>query len=107
MVREAQELVELALKAMLRQVGVDPPKWHDVGPILLEQAELFPEALRPRLTRLAEISKRLRKEREFAFSGDIDFIPTHEYKRLDGERAIAEAGEVVDAAKSLIGKTSP
>ena len=107
MVREAQELVELALKAMLRQVGVDPPKWHDVGPILLEQAELFPEALRPRLTRLAEISKRLRKEREFAFSGDIDFIPTQEYKRVDGERAIAEAGEVVDAAKSLIGKTSP
>lgn len=27
-VREAQELVELALKAMLRQIGTDPPKWH-------------------------------------------------------------------------------
>ncbi len=25
-VREAQELVELALKGMLRQVGVDPPQ---------------------------------------------------------------------------------
>ena len=37
-VREAQELVELALKAMLRAAGIDPPKWHDVGPILLEQA---------------------------------------------------------------------
>jgi HEPN domain-containing protein len=33
-VREAQELVELALKGALRVVGVDPPKWHDVGPIL-------------------------------------------------------------------------
>jgi HEPN domain-containing protein len=70
-VREAQELVELALKAMLRQVGVDPPKWHDVGPILLEEAELFPAALRPPLPRLADMSKRLRKEREFAFYGDI------------------------------------
>jgi HEPN domain-containing protein len=29
-VREAQEIVELALKGMLRQAGVDPPKWHDV-----------------------------------------------------------------------------
>jgi hypothetical protein len=38
-VREAQELVELTLKGMLRQVGVDPPKWHDVGPILLEQKD--------------------------------------------------------------------
>ncbi|MDQ3776871.1 MAG: HEPN domain-containing protein [Pseudomonadota bacterium] len=26
-VREAQELVELALKGMLRIVGIDPPKW--------------------------------------------------------------------------------
>jgi HEPN domain-containing protein len=101
-VREAQELVELALKAMLRQVGVDPPKWHDVGPILLEEAELFPEALRPLFPRLAEISKRLRKEREFAFYGDIDFIPTQEYKRADAERAIAEAREVLDAARSQI-----
>src|SRR3972149_6108881 len=35
-VREAQELVELALKGMLRWVGIEPPKWHDVGPILRE-----------------------------------------------------------------------
>ena len=30
-VRESQEIVELALKGMLRQAGVEPPKWHDVG----------------------------------------------------------------------------
>lgn len=30
-VREAQEIVELALKGMLRAVGVEPPKLHDVG----------------------------------------------------------------------------
>lgn len=43
--REAQGLVELTLKAMLREVGVYPPKWHDVGPILLEQAGLFRAAV--------------------------------------------------------------
>ncbi len=32
-VREAQEIVELALKGMLRQAGIEPPKWHDVGPV--------------------------------------------------------------------------
>jgi HEPN domain-containing protein len=29
-VREAQELVELALKGMLRAIGIEPPKLHDV-----------------------------------------------------------------------------
>lgn len=31
-VREAQEIVELALKGMLRQAGVEPPKWHPDAP---------------------------------------------------------------------------
>jgi HEPN domain-containing protein len=35
-VREAQETVELALKGMLRAVGVEPPKYHGVGALLLE-----------------------------------------------------------------------
>ena len=34
-VREAQELVELALKGILRQIGIDPPKQHDVCSLLL------------------------------------------------------------------------
>ncbi len=33
-VREAQEIVELALKGMLRHIVIEPPKWHDVGKIL-------------------------------------------------------------------------
>jgi HEPN domain-containing protein len=33
-IRESQEVVELALKALLREVGVEPPKWHDVGGLL-------------------------------------------------------------------------
>lgn len=32
-VREAQELVELLLKAVLRAVGVEVPKVHDVRPV--------------------------------------------------------------------------
>jgi len=31
-IREAQEIVELSLKGMLRQVGIEPPKWHSVLP---------------------------------------------------------------------------
>jgi HEPN domain-containing protein len=41
-VRESQELVELALKGMLRLVGIDPPKIHDVGAMLQQYQSLFP-----------------------------------------------------------------
>ncbi|MCZ7562500.1 MAG: HEPN domain-containing protein [Burkholderiales bacterium] len=100
-VREAQELVELALKGMLRWVGIDPPKWHDVGPVLLEQEDMFSAALRPSLPRLAAISLRLRKERETAFYGDIDLIPTQLYGPEDSQRAIAEARFVLDCVGQL------
>jgi hypothetical protein len=40
-VREAQELVELALKGMLRAVGIEPPKFHDVGGLLVEHRAKF------------------------------------------------------------------
>jgi HEPN domain-containing protein len=87
---------------MLRQVGVEPPKWHDVGGFLLEFADRFPAFERGRLERLAEISTRLRKEREFSFYGDIDFIPTEQYSREDAQQAIDEAQATVDAAAQAI-----
>ncbi len=46
-VREAQELVELALKGMLRFVGVEPPKRHDVGDVLLQHRERLPAGRPP------------------------------------------------------------
>ena len=101
-VREAQELVDLALKGMLREVAIDPPKWHDVGPILSEQAQRFPEATRALLPELARISHWLRKEREFSFYGDVDFIPTEQYSAEDADRAIADALYVFAAARQLI-----
>lgn len=37
-VRESQELVELLLKGLLRLIGIDPPKWHDVCYILCSRS---------------------------------------------------------------------
>lgn len=105
-VREAQEIVELALKGMLREAGVEPPKWHDVGSLLKEYPDRFPQDPGT-LERLAEISTRLRKEREFAFYGEIDFIPTEEYSADDAERARGEAEEVVAEAARVIAPQDP
>lgn len=101
-VREAQEIVELAQKAMLRQVGIDPPKWHDVGMIILEHSEKFPDEIRDSLEELSKISKWLRTERELAFYGDIDFIPTEEYTEEDAIKAINGAKKVVNIALKVI-----
>jgi len=44
----------------------------------------------------------LRKERELAFYGDIDFIPTEEYTRTDAKNAIVDARFVVATTKTLV-----
>ncbi len=101
-IREAQEIVELALKGMLRQVGVEPPKFHDVGPALIEFGARFRPEVQGRLPEAAAISRTLRREREFAFYGDIDFIPTEAYSRKEAETAIAGAEKVVALAGEVI-----
>jgi HEPN domain-containing protein len=98
-VREAQETVELALKGMLRAVGVEPPKYPDVGSLLLQHRDRFQAAIADGLAKAADISKRLRRERELAFYGDIDFIPTEEYTEADARRAIEDAEWIVKLAK--------
>ncbi len=102
-VREAQEIVELATKGMLRAAGIEPPKYHDVGSLILEHADRFTPVSHENLQQVATISKRLRKERELSFYGDIDFIPTEEYKEEDAKEAIDDAHFVVKIANSVIG----
>lgn len=99
---EAQEVVELALKGILRYIGIEPSKQHDVGGLILEYRDRIPESVQETVEELARISKWLRKEREFAFYGDVDFIPTLEYTWEDGERARNDARFVVSVAESII-----
>ena len=102
LVREAQELVELACKALLRHAGIDPPRLHDVGPVLLVELERFPAEMHDRLTVLADASQWLRSQRELAFYGDVEWIPTERYGPLEGERALAAAREALALAEALI-----
>jgi HEPN domain-containing protein len=102
-IREAGEAVELAQKAMLRQVGIDPPKWHEVSDILLAHEEFFPEAALEAFEALAPVAKWLRKERELSFYGDTDFIPTEEYSEEDALRATEGAKKWVELAERVVG----
>jgi HEPN domain-containing protein len=103
-VRQAQGCVELSLKACLRLVGIEPPKWYDVGPTIRRERENFPEWFKEHVERIVSISRSLRKERELAMDGDEESkIPPEElYTRFDAEKAIEDAGSVLEIARRLL-----
>jgi HEPN domain-containing protein len=92
---ESQEAVELALKGLLRIVGIDPPKEHDVSKQLAAERERLPKAVAARVREIRRLSKRLRRDRELAFYGDDDFVPSDEYDADDSDEAIAAAEAIV------------
>lgn len=106
-IREAQEAVELALKAVLRQAGIEPPHVHDVSPVLRAHREHLAAPIRENLEELARISTWLRKERELSFYGDIDFIPTENYHREDAQKALEEARFIVGKAREAVPSAIP
>ena len=101
-VRESQELVELALKALLRSVGVDPPRIHDVSDVLEAEAHRLPDCLRGELATLTRISRDLRRDRELSFYGAEDLTPSGFYTRDDGERARRDARTIVERVRPHI-----
>ncbi len=101
-VRESQEVVELALKALLRACGVDPPRIHDVSEVLLAERGRLPEALVGEVETLAKISRSLRRDRELAFYGAEDLTPSGFYSRADGENAREGARRTVEVVKPHI-----
>jgi len=105
-VRQCQEAVELTLKAALRIVGIEPPKWHDVGPVLRREQGKFPVWFQEHIDELISISRSLRKERELAMYGDEESgVPPEElYTRVDAEYALSNARKVLNLVEKLMGE---
>lgn len=101
-VRESQEAVELALKGLLRAAHVDPPRVHDVSAVLRQQAAALPETTRPHVERMARISRELRRDRELAFYGTKDLVPSEFYTEEDANRALTDARFVVEIATATL-----
>lgn len=93
---EAQEVVELALKSLLRKFGIQPPRIHDVSQVLVEEKSRFPTGVQENLPELAKISKSMRRDRELSFYGTEDLTPSDFYTEEDGQIALQNARFVVD-----------
>lgn len=100
-VRETQELVELLLKGLLRRVGVDPPKWHDVGRIVESHQNLFNDEIKKHVERIVKVSSRLRKDRELSFYGDEDFLPSQNYDENDSKQCMEDADFLIHLVESF------
>jgi HEPN domain-containing protein len=98
-VREAQEIVELTLKALLRSVGIEPPRIHDVADVLLAEQNSLPEPLANGVTQLADASRGLRRDRELAFYGAEDLTPSDFYRKADAVAARDAARLVVERVR--------
>ena len=86
-VREAQETVELALKGMLRAIGVEPPKYHDVGGLLLEHGDRFNTTITQELGRAAGILNVCARNGNWLFPAtSISFQPRSTRKKTRARR---------------------
>lgn len=96
-VRRSQEAVELALKGLLRAIGLEVPHVHDVSAFLVEHAGRLPAPLATELDRLVSVSRRLRREREVSFYGDEESgaAPDRLYTSGDADQAVNDAQAVV------------
>jgi len=95
-VRRAQEIVELSLKGLLRALGTEYPRLHDVGDAFAEAVAAKSLSIDSQtLGRIREISAYLARDRAPAFYMEQEFT------QEQAERAQADAGFVLSFADGL------
>ena len=64
--REARDILELCYRGMLRIIGIEVPRWLDVGDVLNENIGRLPTEVAAHRDRFIEIYRDLRRERQAA-----------------------------------------
>jgi HEPN domain-containing protein len=103
-VRLSQECVELSLKAVLKAVGIEYPKIHDVSDVLLDVEDRFPAWFRDDLKFLCESLRVLVKKRELSlYGGEESFLtPDEVMNEEDAEDATARAERTYGLCERLV-----
>ncbi len=103
-VRLSQECVELSMKAVLKIVGIEYPKIHDVSDVMVDVKDRFPDWFKMELEFLRESSKVLLKKRELSlYGGEEAFLsPEDVISRGDAEDATERAAKTYELCRKLI-----
>jgi HEPN domain-containing protein len=101
-VREAQEVVELLLKALLRYCHVEVPRIHDVSNVLEAHQDKCPESIVEHIPVMCKISRQMRRDRELAFYGTEDLTPSEFYQQEDAETALKNAKFIFDQLEPIL-----
>lgn len=103
-VRRSQDCVEFSAKALLRLVGIEYPREHEVSDVLLSALDRFPERFRTGVKEIADTSATLLPKRGLATYGDERMlIPAGKiFTRKDALGAIEKAHKVLEGAKALL-----
>lgn len=103
-VRLSQECVELSLKAVLKAVGIEYPKIHDVSDVLVDVKSRFPAWFQEETGFLSESSKILVKKREPSlYGGEEAFLsPEDIISQGDAEDAVARAQKTFNLCIRLL-----
>jgi HEPN domain-containing protein len=102
-VREAQEIVELLSKALIRHLGAEPARVHDGSAQLRELRSRMQPELQQKLDTLIEHSRELRRDRELAFYGTEDLTPSEFYSQNDAVRAFGYARDSLEFVTAVVG----
>lgn len=102
-VRRCQECVELSLKGLLRYVGIEYPKVHDVGNVVVTILREKTDSDEDRIAELAEIGRRLSKDRELSFYGsETGEPPASIFSESSVQQSLEGATHVLDFVDGMI-----
>lgn len=103
-VRHSQEAVEMSLKAVLRAVGIEYPREHEVSTVLFVEREKLPSSVADRLEELTKISSKLFDARGPAMYGDEESgVPPEElFSREDAEASLRDSKNVYEVCSSAL-----
>lgn len=103
-VRYSQECVEMSLKGILRAVGIEYPKEHEVSTVLVSQSKRLPSQITERMDYLTKISSKLYDTRGPAMYGDEETgtPPEEIFTKDDAKKSLGEAEKVHEVCSSAL-----
>lgn len=99
-VRKCQESVELALKGLLRLKGIEYPKTHKIGKILVES--LKDEMDSDFLLKAADVSDQLALDRELSFYGSEEAPADKLFTEDEVKEIMVDVGFIINQVESIM-----